>query len=213
MRRRTKSSYRMLNETCAIGRAVWKSAVLTLMGLQALGTEAFRPPAVPLVAWDPYFSIWSPADKLTDADTVHWTGKPHRLTMLARIDNKPFRVMGTQPTTIPPLPQVALEVLPTRTIYTFEAGGLRLMVTFMTPMLPDDMELLSRPVTYVTCQVQAIDGKRHSFQNYFDASPEIAVNHPGEDIEYKTESVAGLSVLGVGSVEQSVLGKKGDDIR
>lgn len=39
-----------------------------------------RPPAVPLVTVDPYFSIWSMTDKLPGEDTCHWTGKPHRLT-------------------------------------------------------------------------------------------------------------------------------------
>src|SRR2546425_10609391 len=116
--------------------AVLLSAIATPALAQS--NTALRPPAVPLVACDPYFSIWSPADRLTDADTVHWTGKPHRLTSLVRIDGKGFRIMGKEPSTVPALPQTKLEIFPTRTTYTFETQGVRFMLTFMTPALPDD---------------------------------------------------------------------------
>src|SRR5690242_1067498 len=64
-----------------------------------------RPPAVPLIACDPYFSVWSPADKLTDADTVHWTGKKHRLNSAVTIDGKKFRVLGKDASDVPALTQ------------------------------------------------------------------------------------------------------------
>src|SRR6266545_2378281 len=172
-----------------------------------------RPPAVPLVACDPYFSIWSPADKLTDADTVHWTGKPHRLTSLVRIDGKAFRVMGKEPASVPALAQTNLEVLPTRTIYTFEGEGVRLTLTFMTPALPEDLEVLARPVTYVTFEMQAADGNPHDVGMYLDASAELAVNEPRQEVICSmTPPRDGPWVLKIGAKEQSILGKKGDDI-
>ena len=183
------------------------------LGANSSLSAALRPPAVPLVTHNPYFSIWSPADKLTDADTVHWTGKPHRLTSLARIDGKGFRLMGKEPTTVPPLPQTALEVLPTRTIYAFEGEGVRLRLTFMTPALPDNLGVLSRPLTYLTWAVQATNGKEHEVAFYLDVSGEIAVNGGDQIVGHAQDQTGDLTVLKMGSVEQPVLAKKGDDLR
>src|SRR4051794_24632808 len=90
-------------------------------------------PATPLVAVDPYFSIWSQADRLADADTTHWTGKPHRVTSLVRIDGKAFRLMGTQSSDLLALEQTGYDISPTRTTYTFTGKGVQITLSFMTP--------------------------------------------------------------------------------
>ena len=119
-----------------------------------------RPPAVPLVASDPYFSIWSMADRLTDDTTRHWTRREHPLVSLIRIDGKAYRLMGDEPKDVPALPQVGLQVLPTRTIYDFDDGQVHVTLTFMTPALPDDLDVLARPLTYLTWDVRSVDGER-----------------------------------------------------
>ncbi|HUA66166.1 MAG TPA: DUF4965 domain-containing protein [Alphaproteobacteria bacterium] len=175
--------------------------------------DSFRPPAVPLVACDPYFSIWSAADHLTDVDTTHWTGKPQRLTSLVRIDGHTFRVMGTKPDDVSALQQSAVEVLPTRTIYTFAGAGIKLTLTFMNGDLPGNLDLLSRPVTYLTWEARSMDGQKHDVSVYFDASSEAAVNTPDQPVNFQKADAPDIKAWNVGTVDQPVLQKKGDDIR
>ena len=61
---------------------------------------AMRMPSVPLVVSDPYFSIWSPYDKLTDGETRHWTNDEKPLEGLLRVDGTAYRFMGAKERTI-----------------------------------------------------------------------------------------------------------------
>ena len=96
----------------------------------AAETPGPRPPAVPLVTHDPYFSIWAVSDKLTDDWPRHWTGTVHGLSAMARIDGKPYRVMGPSPRNVPALGQTGLDVTPTQTVYAFADAGVELRLTF-----------------------------------------------------------------------------------
>ena len=187
----------------------------TVLTLAAPGqTPApMRPPAVPLVAHDPYFSIWSMADRLNAEGTRHWTGKPNTLTALARIDGKTFRVMGRDPRNLPPLDQTRLEVQPTRTIYEFEGAGVKLGLTFLTPALPDDLEILSRPLTYLDWSAAATDGREHAVAIYFEASSDLVVNTPDQPVMAERYRLDGQPVLRMGSRQQAVLARRGDDVR
>jgi len=193
------------------------TSIVCLAGIAAgAGLEqqqSLRPPCVPLVACDPYFSIWSPADKLTDRGTVHWTGKPHTLASLVRIDGKAYRLMGAEPQDIEALPQKSLAVKPTRTIYEFEGAGVRVGLTFFTAALPYDIAVLSRPVTYLIWEARSTDGKAHAVQVYYDNTAELVVNEPGQVVQWGQEMMGSLTVLKLGSKEQPILAKRGDDLR
>jgi Domain of unknown function (DUF4965)/Domain of unknown function (DUF5127)/Domain of unknown function (DUF1793)/Domain of unknown function (DUF4964) len=173
----------------------------------------FRPPAVPLVSVDPYLSIWSEADRLTDDVTRHWTHHPHALTSLIRVDGSPSRLMGDEPKSVPAMPQTHLEVSPTRSIYQFEDGKVRVTMTFMTAALPDDLDIFSWPLSYITWSVQSVDGQSHEVAIYDSTSSAIAVNKTEEKVVCGREKSGPLTLLHAGTDNQPVLGSSGDNHR
>ncbi|WP_068619815.1 glutaminase family protein [Paenibacillus tuaregi] len=184
-------------------------------------TTNFRPPSVPLVTVDPYFSVWSAADQLYDDHTRHWTNKIHGMTGLVIIDGKPRRFMGKvalQDQAEFPEPealvQTGLTVEPVTTRYTFQGEGIELKVQFTTPLLLDDLDLLSRPVTYVTFQVRSLDGESHQVKIYLDVTGEWCVHTLDQQVVWEHHVIGGqLDVMSMGTVEQPILQRAGDDTR
>jgi len=173
----------------------------------------FRPPAVPLVAHDPYLSVWSMADRLTDDTPRHWTRHAHPLASLIRVDGKAYRLMGPEPKGVPPLPQTAVRVFPTRSVYHFEGAGVRVVLTFLTPALPDDLDVLARPLTYLQWVVESSDGAPHDVSVYESTGALLAVNTPDQKVEWRRETFGGLTSLRAGTVDQPLLKPAGDDTR
>ncbi|MEZ0538077.1 glutaminase family protein [Fibrella arboris] len=340
------------------------AAALSFTTVQA---QTLRPPAYPLITHDPYFSIWSTTDRLTDSPTRHWTGKPQSLEGIVRVDGRTYQFLGGSPTVynallptgeakpytaqytltdpgegwekpdynaqgwktgpgpfgdtpesrtpwlssrtdkngihirreftydgkldpsklllaishdddvsvylngvllvskpccageyiylaLPPEGQQALRkgrnvlaahcvspvggsfidvglvspaavptvsqaiqnsvnVTATQTDYTFTAGPVELHANFLSPLLLDELEIAARPVSYVTFEAKSMDGKPHAVQVYFGEAATVATNTTGQEVVTKTGQGAGLTYASVGTKAQSVLGRKGDNVR
>lgn len=109
--------------------------------------------------------------------------------------------------------QKSASVLPTQTIYTFDCGPVELDVIFTSPLLMDDLVLVSRPVSYLTYQVKSNDGASHDVQVYFEATPQWAVHSDNQQVGFEKLQKEGKTFLKTGTIEQPVLQKKGDDVR
>jgi hypothetical protein len=101
----------------------------------------------------------------------------------------------------------------TQTIYDFTCGKVDLTLTFTSPLLLNDLNILARPVSYITASVKSNDGTAHDVQLYIGASTDIAVNTSAQQVQTNKYAANGLTILKAGTTSQPVLQKKGDDLR
>lgn len=194
---------------------IFISSLLAMAGVGGQLTPGFRPPSVPLLVVNPYFSVWSNADNLYDDFTRHWTGAVNCFTGMISIDGKPYRFMSKDsdlPDSV--ITQKSVQVYPTRTVYEFASQGIQLIVTFTTPSLPNFVEYGSLPISYISFNVSSTDGQTHDVRLYYDNTAEIAVSDVLEKVSWSRTAVKldGYITMRTGTVSQQFPGKGSDRI-
>ena len=180
-----------------------------------------RVPSVPLITHDPHFSAWSPADSLYEKDVEHWSGAAHRMNGHTIIDGEPYRFLGKDGPSRT-MEQKELVISATSSMYRFEAAGVSLEVKFTSPLLLSDLELVSRPCTYVDFKLSAMDSAQHEVAIHFEMDDSFC-----HDFTEKQPMIGGVHIVKsmgnspdknekcawMGLRKQTPLGNSGDAIR
>jgi hypothetical protein len=170
-----------------------------------------RLPAMPIAVSDPYFSIWSAADKPTDCDTTHWTGAEKPLHAMISVDGRRMRLLGLGGEAAMTL--AGAEVTATKTKYTYEEAGVRATLSFTTPLLLTDPDVLSAGVTYVDMAYACIDGATHDVEFYFRASSQLCYDGAtAPAMAADAFDLNGLTAACVAQRRQKPLSHSGDHI-
>jgi hypothetical protein len=180
--------------------------------------QVSKAPAYPLITHNPYFSIWSFTDKLNESTTKHWTGSNQSIIGLIKVDNQVYKFLGKDASAsendkMMQAKQLSVNMSATQTTYQFDCGAVSLNVAFTSPLIITDINILSRPVSYISMKTKSKDGKKHLVQIYVGASSAIASNKGSEEMVATGYTTPNLNVLKIGTIEQPILQKSGDDLR
>jgi hypothetical protein len=174
-----------------------------------------KAPAYPLITHDPFFSIWSFTDNLNQSETKHWTGKDQPLHGVIKVDGKFYNFLGAveDAKNIISATQKNVTITATQTVYEFSCGPVNLEVDFLSPLLMNNLDLLSTPVSYINFKVTPTDEGMHEVQIDFSASANIAVDKEDQLVTCGPAKSEILTIVKTGTTTQKVLQKKGDDVR
>jgi hypothetical protein len=109
--------------------------------------------------------------------------------------------------------QLSVNVTATQTKYRFACGPVELALDFVSPLLAGDLDLLSRPVSYISFSTKSSDNKKHLVEIQFNVSAQIAAHQKNQLVEITNVNPAQNNLLKAGTTTQQILGKKGDDLR
>lgn len=173
-----------------------------------------RAPATPLITIDPYFSVWSFNDTLNGGETVHWTGKPNAITGILQLGEEEYLFMGAMEN-IKKMVQTRCEINALSTVYTYTIEQAELTLTFTSPLLLDDLKILSRPVSYLKAEIRSLDEQPQQARVSLYVTDDICLNtrHEHETLGEIVPAHENVACARMGNTVQPVLGQVGDDVR
>ena len=172
-----------------------------------------RAPSVPLITIDPYFSVWSPDCNLNHTKTEHWSAKGNSIIGTVEVDGEKSLFLGYNQN-VKKILQVSLDIDALSTTAVFENDKIILTAKFLTPLIPDNYRLLTRPVSYLEIGCEYKDGKPHDVKVDIAASEELCLEEPN-NIEPVTEklSIGSLAAMKMGNPDQKPLHSSGDLVK
>lgn len=108
--------------------------------------------------------------------------------------------------------QTSVEVTATQTKYSFTCGKINLQATFTSPLIMSDLDLFSRPVSYISFKVSSNDNNKHDVAVYVGAESDIARNNNRENMVAEKYISDNVSILKCGSITQPVLQERNERI-
>lgn len=114
---------------------------------------------------------------------------------------------------VKPAIQNGFEMTATKSKYSFHCGPVFLLCDFISPLIATDVDLMSKPASYMQFMVQSLDDKKHDVSLYFLTSDKLVRNKSNTPVRTQKGVYGKLQYLKSGTVSQPVLKTKGDDVR
>ncbi len=114
---------------------------------------------------------------------------------------------------VKPAIQNGFEMTATKSKYSFHCGPVFLLCDFISPLIATDVDLMSKPASYIQFLVQSLDEKKHDVSLYFLTSDNLVRHKSNTPVKNQKGVYGKLQYLKSGTTTQPVLKTKGDDLR
>jgi len=172
-----------------------------------------RAPAYPLITVDPYFSVWSRDTRPNAVPTTHWTGVNNSIFGTVSLDGEVYTFLGYH-RSMKKLRTVSVDVDALSTSYVLENDKIRVRMRFTTPLLLDRLEVLTRPVSYMTVSYERLSDSVGEVRINVSVSKELCLDRAaGHEVTRERLTSGDLLLWKMGNLEQKPLNRAGDDVR